>query len=145
MFNTVKILFFDSVPFKAKLDKTTGFLTAHVKLARTGVQHYMGFELGLEDRLMDKIGVYRSAEEVFNPDSIKSYVNLVVTNDHPDRLVTVDNVKELQGGTVSEVKPYDANLLNGLITITDKDLIKQIRSGKKEVFVRARPEQRYYR
>jgi len=124
----------DSVPFKATIDKTTGFLTAPVVLARTGIQYYMGYELGLEDRLMDKIGINRPAEEVFHPDSVASYTNLVVTDDHPSEIINLDNVKNLQMGTVSNVKE-DNGLLTGLLTITDKDLISKVKKGKREVSV----------
>jgi len=128
------LLFDDSKVLKAIVDKTTGFLTAPVKLARTGVQYYMGFELGLVKRAMDKIGVLRSADEVFHPDSINSFVNLVVTDDHPTKPVTIDNVKKLQKGQVSEVAQKDS-VLTGAITITDKDQIKKIKDGKVEVSV----------
>ena len=128
------LLFDDSQTFKAKVDKTTGFLTAPVILARTGVQYYIGYELGLKDKLMEKIGVMRSAEEVFHPDSIKSFVNLIVTDDHPSEMVTIDNVKKLQKGQVSEVLENE-NLLSGIVTITDKDQIKKVEDGKIEVSV----------
>lgn len=128
------LLFDGSQTFKAKIDKTTGFLTAPVILARTGVQQYIGFELGLKDRLMEKIGVMRPAEEVFKTDSIKSFVNLIVTDDHPTAPVTVDNVKKLQKGQVSEIIKND-EVLSGVVTITDIDQIKKIQEGKIEVSV----------
>jgi len=128
------LLFDDSQTFKAIIDKVTGFLTAPVILARTGVQQYMGYELGLKDRLMEKIGVMRPAKEVFHPDSIKSFVNLIVTDDHPTEIVTIDNVKKLQKGQVSEVIRID-EVLSGVTTITDKDQIKKIQEGKVEVSV----------
>lgn len=126
----------DKSSFKATVDNTTGFLKAPVKLARTGVQHYYGFELGLKDRALEKIGVFRSADEVFNPDSVESFVNLVSTDDHPTNPVTTDNVKDLQTGQVSDVKAVPAEgVLKGILTITDKDQIKKIQDGKNEVSV----------
>ena len=126
----------DAEVFKATEDKTTGFLTSKVKLARTGVQHYMGFELGLADRALEKVGVLRHSDEVFHPDSIKSFVNLIVTNNHPNELVGVDNVKKLQMGTVSEVsEDRVGEVLSGIVTITDKDQIKKLKDGKVEVSV----------
>lgn len=125
----------DSEGFKAKIDDTTGFLTAPVKLARTGVQHYMGFELGLTgDDALRKIGVLRHPDDVFHTDSVKSFVNLVVTDDHPDNLVTIENVKTLQTGQVSDVKKMSSTL-DGVVTITDKGQIEKIKSGKSEVSV----------
>jgi len=128
------LLFDDSQTFKAKIDTTTGFLTAPVILARTGVQYYMGYELGLKDRLMEKVGVMRPAKEVFHPESIRSFVNLIVTDDHPTEIVTINNVKKLQKGQVSEVIEAD-EMLSGVVTITDKDQIKKAEAGKIEVSV----------
>lgn len=128
------ITFDTSQQFKATIDDDTGFLTAPVTLARIGVQYYYGFELGLKDRALDKIGVYRSPEEVFHEDSVKSYINLVATDDHPSELVTVENVKQLQVGSVSNVLPNDKNL-DGIVTITDAVEIGKIKSGKIEVSV----------
>lgn len=129
------ITFDTSQQFKATIDEDSGFLTAPVTLARTGVQYYYGFELGLKDRALEKIGVYRSPEEVFHDDSVKSYINLVATDDHPSELVTTDNVKQLQVGSVSDVKPVDNKTLVGIVTITDKAAIGKIKSGKIEVSV----------
>lgn len=120
--------------FKATLDQTTGFLKAPVTLARVGVQHYMGLELGIADRAMDKIGVFRPSDEVFHSDSLTSFENMVITDDHPSRPVTVDNVKELQVGQVSNIK-NDGTTISGIATITDKDIIKKIQDGKSEVSV----------
>lgn len=121
---------------KAKIDDETGFLTAPVNLARVGVQYYMGYELGLTDRLFDRIGVFRSPEEVFHPDSLNTFTNLTATDDHPEALVTVLNVKDLQVGTVSGVSPdKEKGLIHGVLTITDKGTIKLITDGKMEVSV----------
>lgn len=125
----------DSSLLKASVDPTTNFLNAPVTLARTGIQYYMGVELGLADeRMLEKVGVLRKAEEVFHPDSIASYLNLVVTDNHPNELVTTDNVKALQIGTVSGVTQVE-DLLTGVITITDKRQIDDIKNGKREVSV----------
>ncbi len=123
-----------TVGISATIDDTTGFLTAPVNLARPGIQFYYGYELGLEDRQAEKIGVYRPPEEVFKKESIDSFTNLVVTDDHPSAPVDTSNVKSLQIGTVSGVDAVD-QLLNGVVTITDSDLIGKIKSGKIEVSV----------
>lgn len=120
---------------KGTIDEVSGFLTAPVTLARIGVQEYMGFELGLADRAMEKIGVLRSAEEVFNQESIDSFINLVATNNHPKIPVHIGNVKGLQVGQVSSVEKTDETTISGIATITDKNMIKDIQSGKREVSV----------
>ena len=123
-----------SAELKTKIDDTTGFLTAPVVLSRTGVQYYYGIELGLKDRATEKIGVFRPEKEVFSDDSLKSFINLVVTDDHPKGFVTTDNVKQLQKGTVSQVE-IDGNNLVGMITVTDKKTIDKIQNNKYQVSV----------
>jgi len=78
--------------------------------------------------------VFRSPEEVFKEDSVASFVNLVVTDDHPLGPVTVDNVKELQRGQVSHVVAENP-VLKGIITITDKEQVAKALDGKIEVSV----------
>lgn len=120
-----------AAPLKATFDKTSGFLTAPVTLARVGVQYYRGFELGIKDRANDLIGVFRSPEEVFHADSIASYTNLVVTNNHPKTPVNTSNVKSLQVGSVSGVSSdSSAGVLDGVATITDAAQIKRTDKGK---------------
>ena len=130
------ISFSDSSKIKATIDKESGFLTAPVTLARVGVQHYFGYEIGLTDeRSLDKIGVYRPATEVFHDDSIASFINLVVTDDHPIDFVNTENVKNLQVGSVSNVTPSADTKIDGIVTITDKTEIDKIKDGKNEVSV----------
>lgn len=124
----------DKQSVKATIDKDTGFLTAPVTLARVGIQNYLGAELGLTDRAGDVIRVFRSPEHVFDENSITTFTNLPVTDDHPSDLVTVDNVKALQVGSVSDVK-RTGSVLTGVVTITDKTIIEKITSGKVEVSV----------
>lgn len=128
------IVFDKNIEVKFKKDPVTGFLTAKVNLARSGVQYYRGYEIGLHDRANDLIGVFRPDKEVFDEKSLQSFINLVVTDDHCATLVTVDNVKDLQKGQVSNVK-REKELLQGVITITDKDQILKVENGKQEVSV----------
>jgi len=128
------IVFDKSLSFSTKIDDVTGFLTANVNLARIGIQKYLGKELGLTDRANEIINVFRPPEEVFHEDSIKGYTNLVVTEDHPKEAVTIDNVKTLQRGTVSNIEQSNT-LVKGVVTVTDKKLIDKINKGKIEVSV----------
>ncbi len=121
---------------KATFDETSGFLTAPVTLSRIGVQEYFGFELdsGLEPS--KKYGVFRSPHEVFDKDSVKTFINLVGTDDHPSVPVTLSNVKDLQVGSVSGVEgSADGKTLEGVLTLTDAVAIQKVRDGKAEVSV----------
>lgn len=125
----------DAKCFDFRIDEETGFLTVPVKVSRIGVQHYMGYELGLTgDRATERIGVFRPEESVFCPESVDSFVNIPVTDDHPKGSVTIDNIKDLQRGQLSSVD-VNGNVLIGLVTITDNDLISKIKKGKIEVSV----------
>lgn len=126
----------DKNEIKAKIDEVTGFLTSSVVLSRTGSQNYYGYELGLPERAFEIIPVMRTQEEVFRRESLDSFINLVVTNDHPMEDVTVENVKRLQVGSVSNIEADKAaGVVTGVITITDKKTIEDILEGKKEVSV----------
>jgi len=130
-----KKLFDSSTVNEIIIDNSTGFLTAKVTLSRIGIQQYMGMELGLKDRMNDMINVMRHPEDVFDTDSINSFTNLVVTDDHPSGTITIDNVKRLQKGTVSHVQAQ-RDSLQGIITITDALLIDEyLKKKKKQVSV----------
>lgn len=110
-----------------------GYLRVPGRLARTGIQTYYAFELGLEDRdPMQRIRVYRPEEEVFNPDSMKSFDGAPITINHPPEGVDVTNRKDLQVGHVSNIR-RDGIYLIGDLLITDRTAIKALDNGKDEL------------
>lgn len=133
--DTRAVLYDRAAPSKVVIDAVSGFMSAPVILARVGVQHYTGKELGLTKRAEERIGVLRSAEEVFNDDSVASFANLVLTDDHPSEMVTVDNVSKYQVGMVSSVSKVQDTHLAGRATITNKKQIAKIVDGKVQVSV----------
>ena len=121
-----------------KIDTNTGFLHSKVAICRSGVQEYLGRELGLTGDDVNKMfNVLRHPDDVKNIDSLNTYKNLVVTDDHPvEGWVNVDNVKQLQKGQMSETSIDESQEevhLNGVITITDAGLIDVTMRGKVEV------------
>lgn len=125
-----------SVSFEMSIDEGTGFLTVDAVIARTGIQKYLNSELG--DEGTGIVGVYRPIEEVTDAKSIESFVNVPVTNDHPNEMVTVDNIDKYGKGSISSVNVVQLDgesALKTRLTITDKDLIADIQSGKKELSV----------
>lgn len=110
-----------------KIDETTGFLHAKARLTRSGV-----FDYYMDNG--DLLREYRSEEEVFNEKSIKSLKLKPITNDHPDEMVTIDNIKSLQVGTIGEEIKKDGEFLSGNIVITDKNMIETIINRKKAGF-----------
>lgn len=115
-----------------------GALIADVRIARTGVQLYLGSEVdrnndhGFRDAKI--VRVYRPGDEVFSADTMKSAAHRPVTNDHP-RGGVVDSKnwkKEAVGNTADEVSAEGIYLRVPLI-VSDEATILQVEGGKREV------------
>lgn len=113
---------------------TEGYLKAsQARLARTGIQIYRAYELGLEGRpAMDEVKIYRPPEEVFNPDSLASFNGKPVTNDHPTEFVTANNWRDLSIGVIL-APAKDGDFMRADLLITDPAAIKDIVDGKREL------------
>lgn len=106
----------------------------NVPIARTGVQEYYGYELGLEDRRNELIKVYRPESEVFKPAAMASFEGKPFTDDHPVEDVTPDNFGVYGKGTVTNVRRgtgNDINLLLADIIVYNKRQIEEIESKQK--------------
>lgn len=110
-----------------------GFLVVPGMLARTGVQDYQAYELGMEGDAMRTVRLYRPPEEVFNPDSMASFEGKPVTVDHPSEPVTVDNWKSYAVGEVSGIHRVGDLLAAKTICIKDSAAIAALKSGKREL------------
>lgn len=111
-----------------------GFLRVPGKAARTGIQEYLASELGLKDRAPnDIIRVYRPAEEVFNDESLQSYLGSDVTNNHPSTLVDASTYRNTSVGVVTSAGRQDGDFVTVDMIIKDKDAIKAVESGKCEL------------
>lgn len=110
----------------ATADPVTGFLHLEGRLTRTGVFRY-------RDAEGNEWGELRTADEVFNQESLDSFKGVVVTNDHPDNFVNVRNVKAVQAGHVgTDVRP-EGNFVRASTTVTDAATILAIRDGKTQL------------
>lgn len=111
-----------------------GFLRVPGKAARTGIQEYLASELRLKDRAPnDIIRVYRPAEEVFNDESLQSYLGADVTNNHPPTLVNASTYRNTSVGVVTSVGRQDGDFVIVDMVIKDKDAIKAVETGKCEL------------
>lgn len=129
---------FNGGTFKQKIDDTSGFLTLSGVLARTGTQDYYGFELCDKLEPMKKYSVFRPKEEVLNKDSLDTFTNATVTDDHPNEAVTIDNIRVLDKGSLSNISTFEKDgehFISATATIKDKNLIKKIQDGKVELSV----------
>jgi len=114
---------------------TEGYMVAPGNLARTGVQTYRAYELGLDADGMDPmkiIRLHRPPEEVFSPASMASFESKPITVDHPPVAVTADNWAELAKGEVRDVG-QSGELMTGTLLIKSRDAIEALQAGKAEL------------
>lgn len=108
-----------------------GYLCVKGIAARTGVYQYLSSELDLEgpERM---VGVYRSPESVFSPDSMATYADKDVTNDHPSDLVNSETFRSHSVGHVRSAAQDGENIVVDMI-IKDQSAIDDINAGKAEL------------
>jgi hypothetical protein len=112
-----------------------GYLVAPGNLARTGVQDYRAYELGLDADGMDPMKVirlHRPPEEVFDAASMASFENKPITIEHPPVAVTADNWADFAKGEVRDVG-RSGDLMTGTLVIRSKDAIEAVQSGKAQL------------
>lgn len=110
-----------------------GYLVASPRVARTGIQLYLGSELGQPDRGV--IRLYRSSDEVFKRDSIRTFAHRPITDNHPPVNVTADNWKDYSRGQTGDEIVKDGEFVRVPMMLMDKDLISKVRDGKSELSV----------
>ncbi|UJW24783.1 MULTISPECIES: DUF2213 domain-containing protein [Pseudomonas] len=108
-----------------------GYLCVKGIAARTGVYQYVSTELDLPGPARI-VNVYKPAEELFDPDSMATYVDKDVTNDHPEDLVDSTTFKDVSVGHVRGVEREGDHLIVDMI-IKDQSAINDIESGKAEL------------
>lgn len=113
-----------------------GYMVAkNSTLARTGVQQYRAYELGLDADGMDPMRVirlHRPADEVFNPQSMASFESKPITIEHPSEPVTSDNWADLAKGEARDVS-RTGEMMTATLIIKSKDAIDAIQSGKNQL------------
>ena len=95
-------------------------------VARTGVLEYSD-----GDRTWRE---YRPAEEVFAEDSVATLRGAVVTDDHPEKLVTPENFKAVTCGNAEGAPRRDGSLVVVDLMVQDAALCELVKAGsRKEV------------
>ncbi len=130
-----KLIAFDnSVEIISKKKNENGYLVLKCIFARTGIQERYGAEINPDFEATKLYREYRSPKEVFKPEVLEAFKNVVITNDHPQELLTSQNTKYHAIGFVSsEVAVVDDTYLQCEITIYDDDAIDDIENGKSEL------------
>jgi len=121
------MLMHDNVMLHDVRRTSDGYLTAKVKVARTGIQKYRGYEVGLDHE--DEISVYRPAEQVFRKDSLNSYAHRPITKEHPREAVTADNWKKYAVGQTGGEVARDGDFVTVPLVLMDADIIRDWETG----------------
>ena len=107
-----------------------GYLVAPAVIGRTGVQVYTRGELGLDGDPRALLRLMRTADEVFRPETIASFENVPVTDNHPPEMVTSENWARYSKGEVRDVGKQEDNLLGGKTLVKDGGMVAKVASGK---------------
>lgn len=110
-----------------------GYLVVNARTARTGIQQYLGAEMGRPD--LPVVNVYRDESEVFSKRSLESFSRIPITVGHPQDPVTADNWKDVAAGTTGDEVLRDGEYLKIGLKIKDRAAIDAVRSGARELSV----------
>lgn len=117
-----------------------GYLKTKAFIARTGVQDYLALEFGKDGvpasfvkDPMQVIKVFRSQDEVFSVDTLDSFANKPITDDHPPEFVTASNWSQYSKGHIDGRPWREGDRIAANLIVMDKKLIDKIMSGKAEI------------
>lgn len=125
------ITFTDRLPTSSVRRTEDGYLVADAAVARTGIQEYMGVELGRPD--LDRVRVYRPESSVFAQDVMRSFAHRPVTDNHPNENVTAENWKKFAVGITGGEVMRDGDLVRVPLTLMDSSAIAAYDAGKREL------------
>lgn len=121
----------DRMMFGDRQVTADGYLATVGKISRSGTQEYLGSELGRPE--LDRVTVYRDADEVFDEDAIRSFAYKPVTDDHPPVAVNSKNWRTYSRGQLGGKALRDGEHLEFPMVIMDQGLIDKINAGKAEL------------
>ena len=111
-----------------------GFLVAKAAIARTGIQTYRAFELGVTDGDPNRvIKVNRPEEEVFSDEAMRSFERKPVTDGHPPHVVNSQNATLVTLGLTGEKVLRDQGLVSTTITLFDETAVADVTKGRRQL------------
>ncbi|HEV7258945.1 MAG TPA: DUF2213 domain-containing protein [Bosea sp. (in: a-proteobacteria)] len=125
------MLFTDKIALSGTRRTGDGYLVADARVARTGIQIYLGREVGRPD--MEQVRVYRAPEQVFADEAMASFAHRPVTNDHPSEAVNAKNWKRYSVGQTGDEVKQDGKFLRIPMVVMDQAAIDDIEAGKSEL------------
>lgn len=122
----------DSVTASNVRRTADGYLVADARVARTGIQEYLGSEVGRPD--MPIVRVYRPESSVFADSAMRSYAYRPMTNDHPGGVgVNASNWKDVAIGQTGSEVIRDGQFVRVPLVLMDAKAIADYESGKREL------------
>lgn len=121
-----RIDFYASPNLSPPEQTTEGYVRVDGRISRVGIQVYHDAS-GNERREL------RLPEEVFDPDSVRSFSLVPLTNTHPDVLLTDVTARTHTVGAVGEQIREDGDFLRAPLIIYDRDAISAARAGRSQL------------
>lgn len=103
-------------------------------IARTGPQEYRVCDIDENSDDESPIEINRNSEDVFSPETIASFENKPLTNEHPTENVTPTNFRNYSVGFARDIhqgKFEGQDVILGTLIFTDEEAISDIESGRK--------------
>lgn len=123
----------DTLEIRDAKETAEGYLALDGAIARTGIYHYLGAELGGEFADMGMVAVFRPESSVFNDAAMARFAHKPITDDHPTVNVTKANWKDLSKGWSGGEIVRDGEKVSVPMIMADADLISKYRAGKVEL------------
>lgn len=125
------MFFLDKISVAGVRHTADGFLVADARVARTGIQEYLGSELGRPD--LKTVKLYRPEGEVFAADAMRSYAYRPITIDHPSGLVDASTWKKVAAGQTGGEVVRDGEFVRVPLALMDAAAIKAYEDGKRQL------------
>lgn len=110
-----------------------GYLVANPRVARTGIQQYLGSELGRND--LATVRVFRPDTEVFKDTAMASMAYKPITDNHPPVMVDAGNWRKYSVGQAGGEVARDGEFVRVPMVMMDGSVIKKVADGKKQLSV----------
>ncbi|BAQ47972.1 MULTISPECIES: DUF2213 domain-containing protein [Methylobacterium] len=111
-----------------------GALVVQARAARAGnVQVYRGDEVARPD--LAQVRIYRDPDEIFRPESLRSFGHKPVTLDHPPEAVTPRTWRGVARGHVGDEVVRDGEFVRIPMLLADSSAIAAVQDGRREVSV----------
>lgn len=124
----------DKASVTSRVLDSRGNLKVRATFSRVGIQRYTARELGLQGRPPgDILRIFRPEEEVFSQESLDSFDNAPVTDDHPSENVTSSNFRQYAVGFQVGKRTREGDHTVGDILISDAATIAKVDNGKAEI------------